>query len=337
MGGERVTRRQALAAGVAAVAAGTGAGPPAPKADPSWVGTTVLPRAYAATGAVPAPAPDRPGAPPAEFPAVLDAASYEVKAEKGARVEVLLSSGAGCWVEKADLVPLADAVAHFTAALKADAKDTFALVSRGWANHLLGEPGKAVEDFTAFLGLTPAAGPPVPPGGPQRWEGLVNRGLVFAGRGEFGKAAADLDEAVRDCPGIAVGWVNRGYAFELAGKYAEALADYEQAERAGAAPLARNNRAWVLATCPAAKVRDGAKAVELARAACEATRDREGMYLDTLAAAHAEAGGFADAVRAQEKALADKGYTARYGEDGRARLALYKDKKPFRTAPVKPK
>jgi hypothetical protein len=62
-------------------------------------------------------------------------------------------------------------------------------------------------------------------------------------------------------------------------------------------------------------------------------------YLDTLAAAFAEAGRFADAVKtqekAQEKALEDKSYVIRFGHDGHKRLQLYKDNKPFRTEPVK--
>ena len=59
------------------------------------------------------------------------------------------------------------------------------------------------------------------------------------------------------------------------------------------------------------------------------------MYLDTLAAAYAEAGKFDEAVKAQEKALEDKSYVRRYGEGGLKRLQLYKDKKPFRMEPVK--
>ena len=53
------------------------------------------------------------------------------------------------------------------------------------------------------------------------------------------------------------------------------------------------------------------------------------MFLDTLAAAYAENGKFADAVKAQEKALEDKSYVIRFGEDGQKRLRLYQAKKPF--------
>jgi tetratricopeptide (TPR) repeat protein len=132
-----------------------------------------------------------------------------------------------------------------------------------------------------------------------------------------------------------------GYCYELKGEYAKAVAEYQAASAIPAFPitpnpiLAVNNRAWVLATCPDAKVRDGAKAVELARQACERTDNLEGMYLDTLAAARAETGKFDEAVKAQEKALEDRSYAKRYGDEGRARLKLYQQQKPFRTEPPK--
>jgi tetratricopeptide (TPR) repeat protein len=331
-----VTRRRALAVGFgAAVAAARLGAAPVPKVDPnpSWVGKTVLPRKYATRALYPAPphleVPPNPDGTPAMFARVIEGASYEVKAEKGARVEVF-EGDLACWFEKADVVPLADAVEFFTKALKADAKDAFALNSRGWAYHLLGKPEEALKDFDAFLKLVPAAVPDFA-GTPQRWEGLVNRGLALAEKGEFEKALKDLDEAVTNWPAVGIARVNRGYTRELMGDYAKAIADYTLTTHL----LAANNLAWVRATCPDAKFRDGEAAVRLANKVCEATANREGMYLDTLAAAYAEAGKFDRAAAVQEKALEDKSYAIRFGPDGHRRLQLYKDKKPFRTEPPK--
>jgi tetratricopeptide (TPR) repeat protein len=339
MSNHRITRRQALAAGFAG-AAGLLAAAPVPKTDPnlSWVGKTVLPRKYATPAAYPLPDPPNPEDGPAELSIVLDGASYAVKGEKGTRVEVFHSNGLACWVEKEQLVPLADAVEFFTKAiqaLKENAKDPFSFVSRGWAYYLLGKPDKAVADFDEFLKQTPV-GSPALAGVPDRWEGLVNRGLVFAEQGEFEKAFQDLDALLLGWPAIPIAYVNRGFAHELNGNYKEALADYDEALKvAPSHTLAANNRAWTRSTCPDEKFRDAAEAARLAKAVCEATRNREGMFLDTLAAAYAEAGKFPDAVKAQEQALEDKSFAARYGEDGQNRLQLYKDKKPFRTAPPK--
>ena len=57
-----------------------------------------------------------------------------------------------------------------------------------------------------------------------------------------------------------------------------------------------NDTAWILATNPNASVRDGAEAVELAQRAVKLSGGQEPAILDTLAAAYAEAGRFADAV-----------------------------------------
>ena len=64
-----------------------------------------------------------------------------------------------------------------------------------------------------------------------------------------------------------------------------------------------NEVAWTLATSPNANQRYGTIAVEFATRACELTGWKEVDYMDTLAAAHAEAGDFDSAVRRQTEAI----------------------------------
>lgn len=61
---------------------------------------------------------------------------------------------------------------------------------------------------------------------------------------------------------------------------------------------AANNLAWILATHPNSKFRNGPEAVKAAIAACQATRYQDYRLFSTLGAAYAEAGEFAKAIQA---------------------------------------
>jgi tetratricopeptide (TPR) repeat protein len=109
-----------------------------------------------------------------------------------------------------------------------------------------------------------------------------------------------------------------------------ALADYDEAIQFDPPePRPHNAAAWLRATDSEARYRDGKQAFALATRACELSRWKTSDYLDTLAAAHAEAGDFAAAVKWQENAL------AMYSDEEdrspcRARLTRYPAKMPYR-------
>jgi hypothetical protein len=96
---------------------------------------------------------------------------------------------------------------------------------------------------------------------------------------------------------------------------------------------AYGNFAWILATCPEGKVRDGKRAIQMATKACELTDWKSGRELSILAAAYAENGQFDEAVRYQTKALEDPVYRGPAGDGFRKRLELYQQKKPYRRDP----
>jgi hypothetical protein len=93
---------------------------------------------------------------------------------------------------------------------------------------------------------------------------------------------------------------------------------------------AHERKAWILATSPDATYRDGRLAVAAATHASELTNWKNGQVLATLAAACAEIGDFASAVRWQERALERVAAEGRILKPEQDRLSLYKSAKPFR-------
>ena len=112
------------------------------------------------------------------------------------------------------------------------------------------------------------------------------------------------------------------------GKLDEAKTAYRAAAETGDA-LALNEIAWTLATAPDPKLRDGPSAVTFAEKAVAATKRKNPLILDTLAAAYAEIGQFTNATRVQQEAIVllqdetrKKGYASR--------LKLYELNTPYR-------
>jgi hypothetical protein len=93
---------------------------------------------------------------------------------------------------------------------------------------------------------------------------------------------------------------------------------------------AHERKAWILATSPDATYRDGRLAVAAATHANELTNWKFPQFLATLAAAYAEIGDFASAVRWQERALERVAAEGRSSKPEQDRLSLYKSAKPFR-------
>jgi TPR repeat protein len=110
--------------------------------------------------------------------------------------------------------------------------------------------------------------------------------------------------------------------------WAEARKWRQKATESGEA-VDLNNLGWQLATCPHPEARDGRAAVIYAEKAVAATSRTNAFYLDTLAAANAEAGDFVKAVTIQKEAIALSASEAEKN-DYASRLKLYESKTPYR-------
>jgi formylglycine-generating enzyme required for sulfatase activity len=155
------------------------------------------------------------------------------------------------------------------------------------------------------------------------------RAHVWLARKEYAKALADYDRTLRLNPGYARAYYNRALVRRLKKEYVGALSDYGEALRLNPKDVnAYNMQAWLLATCPDPSLRDGKRAVESAKRACELSGWKYAHCLDTLAAAFAELGDFAQAVQFQRQALEVGGPNLDQGY--RRRLELYEAGKPYR-------
>ena len=95
-----------------------------------------------------------------------------------------------------------------------------------------------------------------------------------------------------------------GAALLEKGRTAEAVREFESALQLRSNLLTvSNNLAWVLATTPEAHLRDPTGAIAAGENAARLTEHADPAVLDTLAAAYASAGRFADAVRTLEHAI----------------------------------
>ncbi|HEX4144572.1 MAG TPA: tetratricopeptide repeat protein [Pirellulales bacterium] len=270
------------------------------------------------------------------------------------------------WVEQSQVVSLADAAAYYTQFInskqrKSKPHKAWACYCRAAALQARGDLDAAIADYDEAIALDSSRAPPyvargsaweskkdydkaitdygqalrLDPAYPRVDEKLAwahaERGRVCADKNNYDQAIADFSEAIRLEPAAVVAYANRGWAWTKKKEFEKAIADYNEAIRLD--PLgcsALNNAAWLKATCPEQRFRNGREAVALATKACGLLQGEYFAWLDTLAAAHAEAGDFEHAIKAQNRAIELNPDDAEFVEGAKQRLALYQDHKPYR-------
>jgi tetratricopeptide (TPR) repeat protein len=116
-------------------------------------------------------------------------------------------------------------------------------------------------------------------------------------------------------------------------KYDVALAEFDHliglAPSEDAYPYVLGMAAWIRATCPDSRYRNGKVALEQAKHACKLTLYKDPRYLEILAASQAENGDFESALTSEEKAIAlekDPKTVKRLQEE----MSFFKQRKPIR-------
>jgi tetratricopeptide (TPR) repeat protein len=217
-----------------------------------------------------------------------------------------------------------EALKDFDMAVSLEPKNVEYLLQRGDFHAERKQYAKAYADYAEAAKLAPLDPDP-----------LLHRSRAFVDEKKFPNALVDLEAARKLDPKNVETLIGCGEVQFLTGHYDLAAADYEAAAKSDPKnPLVYSSRAWLMATCPDAKYRDGKKAEEYARKAVELTEGKDPVFRDALAAALAEQGRFDEAIKLQEVVVTEitEGPDAKEAKD---HLDAYKKKMPFRQLPQK--
>ena len=171
---------------------------------------------------------------------------------------------------------------------------------------------------------------------PTSFMTLKNLASAQAATGRLEEAVGNYRQAVQINPNDPEAYIYLGMTLGQLDRDREAIASYRAALKLNPnLPDALNNLALILATSSNDGLRNGPEAVQLAERACQLTQYRQALFIETLAAAYAEAGQFQEAQDAEMKAgqLALDAGLMEQAERDRRLLELYRAGQPLRKPP----
>ncbi|HMF12630.1 MAG TPA: tetratricopeptide repeat protein, partial [Gemmataceae bacterium] len=151
------------------------------------------------------------------------------------------------------------ALSDFSRAIELKPTLVEAWQNRGWAYHKQGQWDQALAAYSKAIELDPS-----------RWGFWHERGLIYWNRRLLEKALDDFTQSLSLHSDTSWVWDHRSWVYQDLERWEEAIADKKKAfELAPQNSEAMNGLAWLLAICPDPKLRDPARAVELAQQAVE--------------------------------------------------------------------
>lgn len=216
---------------------------------------------------------------------------------------------------------LDEAIAHFRNAIRLGPKEVDAHHNLGNVLAAQRKFDEAVASYAEALRLDPNYAP-----------AHFGLGNILLQQGKPNEAARQFEAALLSDPLHAEAHYRLGVVLSRQKQSEAAITHYRAAVRLKpdwVPPL--NTLAWILATHPDVRFRNGPEAVRRAEHAAELTRNADAQILDTLAAAYAEAGRFAEATKTAGQALTiataagQKDLAAQIG----TRLELYESRQSY--------
>jgi tetratricopeptide (TPR) repeat protein/cell division septation protein DedD len=245
-------------------------------------------------------------------------------------VTVATATAVGNWFEQglADLKnkEYQAAVDKFTMAIEAVPDDFEALNNRGFARIYTGDYDGAIEDCSRSIAINPGSAKAYNNRGlarlfigafdeaivdfdqaitinPRYVDAYSNRGLARSQKEDYPRAIADCTEALHLNPRSAKAYYSRGFARDRQGDPGGAMRDYIQVLKINPGYIeAFNSMAWIMATSPDDRLRDGRRAIAYAEKAV-GNSPADINFIDTLAAAYAEAGRFDEAIAIENRII----------------------------------
>jgi len=215
-----------------------------------------------------------------------------------------------------------EAIAEYEAALKINPLYPEAHVNLAQVLFKLGRVNEAISHLQRAVQSKP--------GDPENHSQL-SIALIQAGR--LDEAMAESQKALDLKPDYAEAHYSLGVCLLRNGHPAEAISHFQKAiELEPGNAKAMNNLAWVLATCPDASIRNGVRALALARQLNNLANGRSPWVLSTLAAAYAETGRFTEAKAAANQALklSDTQSITALSNALKSQLQSYETNRPYR-------
>ena len=215
------------------------------------------------------------------------------------------------------------AIAQYQEALQIDPHKAETYYNLGTALLQQGGLDQAVAQYQRALQINP-----------DYPEAHNNLGNALSQQGNVNEAIAQYQKALQINPRYAEACYNLAETFRETGNVQEAIVYYQKAIQINPDYVeGLNNLARLLATGSQASLRNGDRAVQLARHANQLTGNGNPVVLATLAAAYAEAGRYTEAVQTALRALelATAQSETALAEAIRSQLKLYQAGQPFHT------